>query len=205
MKISSREALLDKAATLISEIAIPPFFSAVVFCFLSYYFIPSGRDATIIALLTLLFTAIIPVLSLVYLLIVGKVQHRHVPEKEKRTLPYLIGAISFSIGFVILQKLNAPMPLNALILASAVNILVITVVNFKWKISGHTIGAAAGVAGLQAVFGWKVWILYFVVLIVAWARVRTNAHTPLEVIGGAFLGFGLTFLQMIYYLNVLPK
>jgi len=204
MKTSSRDALLDKAAILVSEIAVPPILSAIVFCFLSYYFIPSGKHATIIALLTLLFTAIIPALYLVYLLIVGKVQHRHVPEKEKRTSPYLLGAISFSIGFITLEKLNAPTPLNALILASAVNILVITVVNFKWKISGHTIGAAAGVAGLQAVFGWKVWILYFIVLIVAWARVRIKAHTLLEVIGGAFLGFGLTFIQMIYYLNILP-
>ena len=203
MKKKSRN--LDKIAKFVSEIAVPPFFTITLFCFFSYYFISSHKEATFIAFIAVFFTTISPAVFVVGLLLTGKITHHHVPDKNQRTAPYLFSAISFAVGFWVLHRVSAPTIIQALILSSLVNLILMLIINTRWKISSHTLSAAAGVAGLQVVFGWVIGIFYIVIILVGWARVRIKAHTLSEVISGAIVGFVLTFIQMIYYLNVLQN
>lgn len=198
--MKKQTGFLDKLAFIISEIGVPPLFSAIVFGILSFSFTPDLDQALLIAFLSIFFSSILPTAFILWLLASGQVDHRHVPDKAKRTLPYLIGFLCFAIGFAILHWLHAAHIIQALMFASAVNTLVTTFINLRWKISGHTIGAGAGIAGLQAAFGWHVAWLYILVFVIGWSRVRLRVHTLSQVIGGAILGIGLTLVQMAWYL-----
>jgi len=179
---------------------VPPLFSAIVFGILSFSFTSELDRALLIAFISIFFSSVLPTAFLLWLLVSGQIDHRHVPDKAKRTLPYIIGLFCFAIGFIILNQMHAAPIIQALMFASIVNTLVTTLINLRWKISGHTIGAGAGIAGLQAAFGWHVAWLYILVFIIGWSRVRLRVHTLSQVIGGAILGIGLTLVQMAWYL-----
>ena len=192
----------DKIARLVSEITVPPFFSTIIFFIYSFYLIPAKMQALLVASTLFFLTALVPTLYLIYQLSTGKINHRHVPDKTQRTVPYLIGGACFLTGFVIMSCLKVPRPILALLLASAVNVIVITMLNLKWKLSGHALGAAAGVAALLVLFGWKVLGISLVIVLVGWSRLQLKAHSLTEVIAGAALGFGLTLMQMNIYLRL---
>jgi len=192
-----------KIAKIISEIFIPPFFTSVVFTTFAFSLERSSERIWLIAVIAVTFSSILPTLYVAWLLYAGKISHRHVPDRNNRTSPYLAGIVSFLLGFIILHYFRAHAIIQSLMLASVINTLATLLVNLKWKISGHTIGAAASVAGLQMLWGWPaLWSSIFI-LIVGWARIRLRVHTIAQVIGGALLGYFLTLIQMHFYIGLL--
>jgi membrane-associated phospholipid phosphatase len=201
--LKSISLALDKLAFVVSEIAIPPVFSAAVFMIFCYRLVAPFSRAVMLLGLCILFSAIIPIVHVLFLMMRGKIAHHHMPDKAQRTGPYLVGAASFFVGFLVLYLMAAPPAVWALMFASSINTLVITIINLKWKISGHTIAVACSAAALQAVFGWTIWMLHPAIIIVAWARVKVGAHNLPQVVAGAVLGFIFTFTQLICLIKLL--
>lgn len=97
-------------------------------------------------------------------------------------------------------------------IGSVISIIIITIINMKWKISAHL----AGIGGLSGgVFaycftmganpvGLMVLLLIFSAL-TALSRIELKAHTPSQALAGFVLGFVVVFLPGILigsqYLN----
>ena len=61
--------------------------------------------------------------------------------------------------------------------------------------SGHTSAAFTGAAFLERRYGWKAGIpAYLLASYVGWTRIYTNKHDFWDVIGGAIIGVGVTYL-----------
>lgn len=86
----------------------------------------------------------------------------------------------------------------------SLSILLITLINLKWKISAHLSGIgglAGGIFGISYRMGYN--NLGFLVLIlaisalVAFSRIELKAHTPGQTLAGFLLGFITVFIPCV--------
>ncbi|AGL20929.1 hypothetical protein [Actinoplanes sp. N902-109] len=118
----------------------------------------------------------------------GRLTNHHIPEREHRRLPLLVGIGSLAVGVTVLLLLGAPREVLALLAAGGTGLVVYAVVTHWWKMSIHA-GVAAGTAAtLTVVYGPLALLSVPLVALVGWARVRLSAHTPAQVIVGAAVG-----------------
>ncbi|WP_306204284.1 phosphoesterase PA-phosphatase [Actinoplanes sp. RD1] len=118
----------------------------------------------------------------------GKLTNHHIPEREHRMVPLLVGIASVAIGLGALLVLGAPRDVVALLAAGGTGLLVYTAVTRWWKMSIHA-GVAAGTsATLVALYGPLLLLTVPLVVLAGWARVRLSAHTTAQVVAGALVG-----------------
>ena len=100
-----------------------------------------------------------------------------------------------------------PVPgiIHSFILACAVGVFLNLLITFRWMISSHLIGIG-GILGLVIMLSVTEQVdvtLYLVASIlvfglIAYARLKLHAHTPLQVYTGFFLGFLITSLIVFF-------
>lgn len=137
------------AASVISTIFSPLLmatYGVALAMFLSFLcFIPAATKLTVI-LETFLATAAIPVIGIFILSRFKVISDPKLNERRDRTFPYIIETACFIGLAVYLNHINAPAWLSLFLIGGAVALIVLTVVNRWWKISGH----ATGMGGLCA-------------------------------------------------------
>lgn len=105
-----------------------------------------------------------------------------------------------SLGFSLLARyLDAPRQLLAIGLVLLILSLVVTVVNFYWKISVHMVGvslfAMVAVLVYSSAFAW----LLGLIVLVGWARIRLGAHTFLQASLGTLLTILVVFSVFAFF------
>ncbi|MDZ7339252.1 MAG: phosphoesterase PA-phosphatase [candidate division KSB1 bacterium] len=187
---------MERIAKVISNVTIPTVFSAIVFLIISLhaeaYFL-RGVLVTVICWLT---ASVLPAAYVLRLVRQKRVSDKHVPIREQRTRPYLVATVCYALGLVLVKAVGAPFPVWGLMWCYVVNTLVLALINLRWKMSAHAMGAAGALAGLTYALGMAVAPSFFLVLVVGWARIRLRAHTVAQVVAGALAGAGLTFVQL---------
>jgi hypothetical protein len=118
----------------------------------------------------------------------GRLSSHHIPEREHRRVPLLVGIVSVAIGLAVLVLLGAPRDVLALLAAGGAGLVVFTAVTHWWKMSIHAGVAAGSAATLVAVYGPVALVGAPLVVLACWARVRLSAHTRAQVIAGAAVG-----------------
>jgi membrane-associated phospholipid phosphatase len=185
---------------------MPTYASIIIFNSGTHYsYIPSQAQK-IIYVLIFLSTFLIPVSIIPFLLQLKVIKAFQLNDRKDRIIPLFITAISYYFSFYLLTRLpfHVPQFIKILVLASAILILINLFINFKWKISSHLIG----ISGLLAlIFLYSIVyyanLLFVLVLItlftgiVAFARLKLNAHSPKQIYSGFLLGF-LGMIIIIY-------
>lgn len=168
---------------------------AMVLSFLC--FIPTATKLTVI-LETFLATMAIPVIGIFILSRLKVISDPKLNERRDRTFPYLIETACFIGLAVYLNHINAPAWLSLFLIGGAVALVVLTVVNRWWKISGH----ATGMGGLCALvfylmlsgnsiydLQWEFLVAVLLAGLVCSSRVILGRHTLGQVTAGFFNGF----------------
>lgn len=168
---------------------------AMVLSFLC--FIPTATKLTVI-LETFLATTAIPVIGIFILSRLKVISDPKLNERRDRTFPYLIETACFIGLAVYLNHINAPAWLSLFLIGGAVALVVLTVVNRWWKISGH----ATGMGGLCALvfylmlsgnsiydLQWEFLVAVLLAGLVCSSRVILGRHTLGQVTSGFFNGF----------------
>lgn len=152
-------------------------------------------------LLVLLTTFVIPFLFILMLRNRGVIASLEMYQSKERILPYIISITSFIFTIYVLKKTPVvPIIFNFIIGATFATSLAF-LINFKWKISAHTIGVG-GLLGafLSLAFKLNADVSIYVVVIlivfglVASARLKLNAHTQTQIYAGFFLGLITQFM-----------
>jgi membrane-associated phospholipid phosphatase len=112
--------------------------------------------------------------------------------REQRITPLLFAIGCVILAFVLLIVLHASRPLIATVTAVLVACTIATVITKYWKISFHLVGVAGAVTVLWLMFGPLAAVLVPMVVLVAWARWRVGAHTPLQALAGTVLAVSVT-------------
>lgn len=154
---------------------------------------------------TLLFTGILPATPILLMIKKGEVQDLFISKREERTLPYLFSFLAYLFWtFFMFRVLQLPLFMVAMGIGSSVSIVIITLINLKWKISAHLSGIGGLVGGLFGICYRMainplplIIIVLFLSALVALSRIELRAHTPGQTLAGFTIGFLAVFLPCI--------
>jgi hypothetical protein len=154
----------------------------------------------------LTFLAAAPLLAVCCMAASGRTNSIEVPERQARTLPYVVGflgSVASLAGLLLLVETARALVLAVSVLL-CVNTALLGVINLRWKISLHAAGASAFVAILLFAVHFSApethsflpaWTATLIPLVM-WARVRGHTHTSGEVWAGATFGIVVPLLEL---------
>lgn len=129
-----------------------------------------------------------PALYVLWLYHRGLVSDIHLRRRSERTRPLVVTLALAVLAWAGLYAGSGPALLLVLATANVLQTGLFFGITLHWKISAHA-AAAAGLAVLSWVlFGLAALPVLMTVPLIAWARVRLEAHTPAQTIAGAVLG-----------------
>ena len=163
-----------------------------------------GHDnPNLLIAITTLFGAVLPLSSTYYLVRKGIIPDIYASDRSTRTEPFLWAMASYLMGVTALLWYNAPFVVTALMACYFVNAIVMLLITLSWKISIHMVGVMGPLTALMFQLGTKIAPLMLLLLPVAWARLELKAHNKKQIAAGAVLSSLLTWVQMVFYVNVL--
>jgi membrane-associated phospholipid phosphatase len=141
-------------------------------------------------------TALIPALIIFLFLKLGKVTSLEIGIRQERTRQYLYSFVAYLFCAYYLWKVNMPFWFVMMVAGSALSILILLLVNLRWKMSAHLSAMGGLLAGIFVVaihyvlnpYGLIIATL-FASAAVGSARVILDAHTPEQTLAGFFNGF----------------
>ncbi|GGL10086.1 phosphoesterase PA-phosphatase [Mangrovihabitans endophyticus] len=186
--ITPARDVAGRLARVLTEVFSPAVLVAALLIVVGWH---AGEDAGVSrwwGLPGALFAAAIPLAYVLRGVRRGHYANHHIPDREHRRTPLLVGLASGVAGTALLVLLGAPRDVLALLAAGIAGLLVFTTVTQWWKMSIHA-GVAGGTAVvLTAVYGpWALTTLPLVAF-TCWARLRLSAHTRAQVTAGAIVG-----------------
>ncbi|MFL5764513.1 MAG: phosphatase PAP2 family protein [Bacteroidia bacterium] len=160
----------------------------------------------LILLVTFFFTFVLPALNAVILLKLNRISSLEMDDPRERVVPYGSTALYYFTLFYLFWRNQFPSIFQILILGAGLSILLSLFINFRWKISAHSVGIG-GIAGAVLGIMYRMQIdleLIFICVILAagligYARLKLAAHGPSQVYSGFILGFITELLLMIFY------
>lgn len=170
---------------------------------LSYLCYSSPKAKAIVMAVTFVATCIIPIIAIFALSKAGAVRDTSLNERNDRTLPYIITTLCYIAVGIYYHFVSAPVWLSLFMLGGGIALVILTVVNRWWKISGH----ATGMGGLVAMLFFMMcsgnspldmqleFILGVLVAgLVCSSRLILERHTLMQVGAGFANGFLCVFL-----------
>jgi len=136
------------------------------------------------------------------------VKSLHVEVREQRLIPYLFTALCYFGAAYYLYYCHSPRWFMMFMVGSALTVVVMALINLKWKISAHM----AGIGGLIAlVYQIHVqdlsafdlfWLLSFIIILAGGlgsARLVLKRHDLVQVLAGVVVGFACVSLTMRFF------
>jgi hypothetical protein len=127
-------------------------------------------------------------------------------ERKERIIPMIITTILYGTTSYIVYKFPIPLFFKSFIFSTAFLSLVVTLINLRWKISLHSVGAGA-LVGLVLILSLKMltpldWYLVSTIIaagLVLASRMKLNLHNPQQVWFGLLTGIaGFSFFMMFF-------
>jgi|SRR5664279_2906299 len=201
---------LDKLAKIISIIfhplLMPVYGMAIIFSAPTLFgYLPFNMKKLLI-LIMLVNNVLLPLSLLPFFIRMNIISSWTITERKERNFPLIITTILYCITSFLIFRFNIPVFLKTYIFAASFISLIVTVINFWWKISLHSVGAGALIS-LVFILSLKMltpleWYLISTVVIgglVLSSRLKLNLHSPQQVWIGLFTGFfGLALFMMLF-------
>jgi hypothetical protein len=125
-------------------------------------------------------------------------------ERSERVVPLMVGALMYFVSAVMIFRFHLPGMIKAFMFASACVVFTAALLNLRWKISVHSMGAGAMVATVLVLsfkmYTGLLWIMAAVFMtagLVMAARLYLRAHTPAQVYFGFLAGLTVMALGML--------
>lgn len=185
-----------KIARFISTLFVPPAFTIIIYLIFAITLETDLSKKILTFIIPLIFGFISPIVLFLYLRKKGRLVDQDASIKEERTIPFLIAIIFYSFGLIILLKFNVHIISIAFWFCYISNTLITILINKHWKISVHSMGASGSFAAITFSFGWIGLIMFPIVLLVGWSRLKLKRHTLSQVLIGVILAFVSVYMQM---------
>lgn len=159
-----------------------------------------------IAFCIFLTTGIIPALIVVLGMATGNVSDGFISNRRERTWPYVISLLGYLGGCYWLHAISLPSFYIAPLIGSGISIIILTLINLKWKISAHGTamgGLTGGIIAYSFLTGINPLLLIcssiLISSLVCSSRMILKAHTFGQVTSGWILGFFAVSITWISY------
>jgi membrane-associated phospholipid phosphatase len=176
----------ESTAHWVSQIGCPPV------CTLAGYLVAAQQlatpDAWTWAAVCGLLAVLLPLAYVVQLVSAGKVGDLHLNNRAQRIRPLLVSLGGATAAVGLMGLFQAPELLRLIAAANVVQVAAFLAITLRWKISAHGAAATGMVVLCCALWGSTAALLALGVLLVGWARLRLQRHTPAQVLAGALIG-----------------
>ncbi len=159
--------------------------------------LPYGTRVSVL-LMCMGITCIFPLIFLSVLRHFKLVKDLHVEVREQRLIPYLFTVLCYLVAAYYLYYCHSPQWFVMFMVGSAITVLVMALINLKWKISAHMAGIGGVIAlvyqihvlGLSAFdLFWLLCICIIFAGLLGSARLALKRHDIWQVLAGAIVGF----------------
>jgi len=168
----------------------------------------SGRlvseQENIIYLIIAMSTIAFPGINILLLKWYGVISSLSMPIRKERSAPFISTLFFFGLGYYLLRKGNLPIPLYSIYLGCCLVLLVLILINLRWKISIHSAGitgVAGSTIGLFRIHDfsnfWLIAILIAIAGLTLSSRLILSVHSPNQVYAGAIVGFAITYVTVV--------
>ncbi len=209
MNTNEKEDILIKPARIISIVFHPLFMPvyALLIIFLAptlFGYLPF-QVKKLLLLILLVNNVLLPLSLLPFFKHWNIISSWTVSDRKERVIPMVITTLLYGASAYIISGFPIPVFLKSFIISTCVVSLLLTLINFWWKISLHSAGAGALIA-IVLILSFKMYsplLWYFVASLIAGglvisSRLKLNTHNLTQVWFGFLTGLlGLT-LSMVY-------
>lgn len=203
--------ILSEAYSIVLYPMLMPAYGIISFCAGVVQITPTLPKAYIWLCIggTVVLTLVIPLLLLVYMKYKGRIASLHLDDRNERTTPYIYTVVCYGFWAYFLRgTMGLPDLMLWIALGAMVALGIVTVVNRWWKISAHLTGMGGLLGGVCSYALYYSMLpssllvfLLLAALLLMYARIYLEAHTPLQVVCGMLVGLVSTFVPsmiMIY-------
>jgi membrane-associated phospholipid phosphatase len=160
------------------------------------------RFTQFIYLSVFIFTLMLPASLVPLFFYTGLTKNIHFSERSGRLIPMFITLIFYLAAYFLIKRLPISAVYQRFLFAACLSILFLLIISYFWKISAHLVGWG-GLVGLilSLSLRFDTDLMLFLILgilltgSIGFARLRLNAHSPLQVFAGFLVGF-LTVLMV---------
>jgi len=193
---------LQRLASLISWVISPIVVAPAAYLVIILYGFTG--DPARFRYLAVLFLAstIVPMLLVYGLKKIGKVSDYNITFREQRFLPLLVMVGVNLLGYEVMQQLDAPRIFTGILLFNAVNTVLILLITLQWKISIHLLTLASSIALVFIQFGTVAFWLLLLVPVLMWSRMYLKAHTFMQTLVGAVIGFLAIYAELKWWMGL---
>ncbi len=182
---------------LLHPLLLPTYAIILLFCIPGYLQVFPFVFKRAMVTIFFIMTFFAPVIALFLMYNLRFIKSFHLETKKERQVPLALTAAFYLATYILLsifpQKL--PSPIIDLIFVSTLSVCIAFIINLFYKISAHTI-AIGSVLGFLIVFfinfntGNSLYLTVMFLLsgIIAFARLKENAHTPFQIYTGFVVG-----------------
>lgn len=211
MKRYTVNKLIADAANLLSTVLSPlmmPTYGVFLVMWASVLcLLPYGTRVSVL-LVCMGITCILPLIFLSVLRHFKLVKDLHVEIREQRFIPYLFTALCYAVAAYYLYYCHSPQWFTMFMVGSALTVLLMALINLKWKISAHMAGIGGVIAliyqiHVQGLSAFDLfWLLCFIIILAGLlgsARLVRKRHDMWQVLVGVIVGFLCVSLTMKYF------
>lgn len=202
--------VLEKTAKIISVVfhplLMPVYGLAIIFSAPTLFGYLPFNVKRLLILIMLVNNVLLPLSLLPFFIHRNIISSWTIIERKERNIPLIMSTLLYCTTTFIIFRFPVPVFLKSFIFGASILSLIVTVINFWWKISLHSVGAGALIS-LVLILSMKMltpleWYLIPVVIItglVLSSRLKLNLHSPAQVWIGLFTGFfGLSLFMMLF-------
>ena len=199
------ETLAKTIAIIFHPLLMPVYGMAIIFSAPTLFGYLSFNVKKLLFLIMLVNNVLLPLSVLPFFIHNKIISSWTISERRERNIPLIITTVLYGASSFIIFRFPIPVFLKSFIFAAFFLSLIVTVINFWWKISLHSVGAGA-LIGIVLILSVKMltsleWYLISVIItggLVLFSRLKLNLHNPQQVWIGLFTGlFGLTIFMML--------
>jgi membrane-associated phospholipid phosphatase len=130
-----------------------------------------------------------------------------VEHQQQRHILYITIIIFYYSTYMLFESFSVPIILSSFVLGAAIAILILFIANFFSKVSAHMVGAG-GILGMLYLVSdlflssYSLFLIPVIILsgIIAFSRLKLNAHNPSEIYLGLLIGFTAEYCTVYYNL-----
>ncbi len=202
-----------RLAKAISYITHPVFATIAMLVFVLFqkdsyvYYTISEQGRWFFILVATVLTVVAPMVSVGYLVYSNQISSLHIENRNERIIPLVITA-AYGFGlYYLFSQFQIPSIILAIAGVGVIGVITTLLITMFWKISAHMV-AISGFGGMvlalshqvHPVETWVIMVIFILMGIIGWARLRLEAHTFWQVIVAWIIGFIIAYQATIYLL-----
>ena len=196
--------ILSNAWSVVLYPMLMPMYGMLLFCYAIRQLSPELPMLYLLICVigTIVLTLVIPITLLLFMHWRGSIDSLHIDNPRQRTMPYIYTMICYGFWAYFVHGIVRLPVFMLVIICGAIGALgIVTIINHWWKISAHLTGIGGLLGGVcsfamnyaRLPLGMIITLLV-VSLLLMYARIYLNAHSPMQVVCGFILGILAIFV-----------